>query len=179
MTPKTVTPKTSTIGKKTVLFAPKTTPSTSIKTVTPVQKLTPTVATTDVQDYDVVIMTEDNEVTLMEDEIGNLFQDTYSQELVTELLLENLQALPEEPPILQEPANIMYIQICDQIDANILVKISGINVIALYDTSTSMSSMAHSCYLKLEIPTFIKCGIHHVSTFSYWLSFMPCRTNML
>ena len=38
---------------------------------------TPTVATIDVQDdEEVAIVAEDNEVTLKEDEIGNLFKDT-------------------------------------------------------------------------------------------------------
>ena len=80
MPPKVVTTKTSATGKKTGLFAPKTTPSSPVKTVTPVQKSTPIVATTDVQNgEEVIIVTEDDEVTLTKDYSGNLFQDTYCE----------------------------------------------------------------------------------------------------
>ena len=48
-------------------------------------------------------MTEDDELALTEDEIGNLFQDTSSEEeLRNERQQANLQALQEEPPSLQE-----------------------------------------------------------------------------
>ena len=67
------------ISKMTVHFTPKTTSSSPIKKVTPVQKLTPTLATINVQDHkEVVIVTEDDDIILTEDEIGNLFQDTSS-----------------------------------------------------------------------------------------------------
>ena len=72
MSSKEVTAKTSAIGKNYVWFAPETTPSNSIKTVTPVWKTTPTIATIDVQDDEVVLIeTENGEVTSTEDEIGN------------------------------------------------------------------------------------------------------------
>ena len=72
-----MTIKTSAIGKKTVRFTHKTTFISSIKRVTPAQKPTPIVATTVIQDdVEVVIPTEDDEITLTGDEIGNVFQDT-------------------------------------------------------------------------------------------------------
>ena len=61
MMPKAVTTKTSTIGKKAVLFAPKTTSYSPIKRVTPVQKLTLTAAGINIQDdKDVAIVAEDD-----------------------------------------------------------------------------------------------------------------------
>ena len=81
MTPKAVATKSSSIGKKTLWFMTKIIPNRSTNTVTPVQKLAPTVATINVQDdKEVVIVTEDNEVTFTKDEIGNLFQCTSSEE---------------------------------------------------------------------------------------------------
>ena len=44
-----------------------------------------------------------------------------------------IQVFLEEPSSLQEPANVMHIQIHHQANANFLVKISAINVVALYD----------------------------------------------
>ena len=62
--------KTSAICKKTISFVPKTTNSNSIKTVTSLQKLTCTIATTSVwDDEEVVIMTKDDKVSLTQDEI--------------------------------------------------------------------------------------------------------------
>ena len=106
--------KTFDIGEKSVQFTPKMTPHSSIKTVTPVQKLTPTVIIIDVQDdEEVVRVTEDDEVSWTEDEIGNLFQGTSSEEeLGNEWLWTNLQAFQEEPS-LQELVYIMQIQIHD------------------------------------------------------------------
>ena len=58
-----------------------TNPSSSVKTVTPVQKLTPTVNAIDVQHVEEVgIVAEDNEVPLTEDEIENLFQEASSED---------------------------------------------------------------------------------------------------
>ena len=49
--------------------------------VTSTQKPTPTMATIDDQNNEeVVTVTEDNEVILTEDKIGNLFKDTSSEE---------------------------------------------------------------------------------------------------
>ena len=80
-TPNVMTTTISAIGKKTVQFMPKPTSSNSTKLVALIQKLILTVPTTDVQgDKEVVIITNDNEVTLTEDEIGNLFQDSFSEE---------------------------------------------------------------------------------------------------
>ena len=80
------------------------------------QELTPTVTTTNVQDDEVDIVTEYNEVTLTEDENVNLFQDTSSEEeMSNELLQANLQAL-------QEPTDIIKIQIHDLADANFPLK---------------------------------------------------------
>ena len=79
MTPKAVTAKTSTFSKKAVQFPSKTTITSSLKTMTPVRKLTSTVATIDVQDdEEVVTVTLDDKLTLTDNEIGNLFQDTSS-----------------------------------------------------------------------------------------------------
>ena len=48
----------------------------------------------------------------------------------------------------------MHIQIHDQRDANFPVKIAGINIIDLYDTSTNMSFMSYACYVELkDIPS--------------------------
>ena len=44
----------------------------------------------------------------------------------------------------------MHIQICDQANANCHVEISGINVIALYDTGTNISCKTYACYIKLK-----------------------------
>ena len=77
---------------------PKPTSSNCTKTVISIAKLTLTVATTDVQDdEEVFVVTEDNKVTLTENEIQNLFQDISSEEqLGTEWLKANLQAFHEE-----------------------------------------------------------------------------------
>ena len=98
ITPQSVTTKVSAIGKKMVQFVPKTTNSSSMKAVISAWKPTPTVATTDVLNYEeVVIVTEDDEVTLTEDEIGNPFQDTSSEEeLGAGWLQANVDALEEE-----------------------------------------------------------------------------------
>ena len=56
-----------------------------MKAVTSIQKQTPTLNTIDVQDNEkAVIVTEDDEVTLTVNGIGNLFQDTSSEELSNE-----------------------------------------------------------------------------------------------
>ena len=44
----------------------------------------------------------------------------------------------------------MQIQVHDQADANIPVKISGVNVIALYNTGANMSYMSYESYMKLK-----------------------------
>ena len=62
----------------------------------------------------------------------------------------NLQALQQELSPLQEPANITQVQICDQKDADFPVEFLGIDVIALYDTSTNMSCMSYACCEKLK-----------------------------
>ena len=81
MTLKAVRTKTSTFGKKTVQFAPKTTPSSSVKTVTHKQKQTPTVDTIDVKDDEEAgTVTEDDIASLTEDKVANLFQDTSCKE---------------------------------------------------------------------------------------------------
>ena len=52
-----------------------------MKTVTMIQKPTDIVTSIDVQyDEEIVVMTNGNEVTLNEDDIANLFQDTFSEE---------------------------------------------------------------------------------------------------
>ena len=81
-------------------------------------------------DEEVVIVTRDNEVTLTEDEVENLFQDASTEEeLGTEWLQAILQALQEEPSLWQT-ANVIDIHIFDWADANFPVKITGVNVIA-------------------------------------------------
>ena len=61
-------------------------------------KNTPLVAAIDVQDGDEIsISADDDQVFLTEDKIRNIFQDTSSEEeLETEWLLVNLQALQDE-----------------------------------------------------------------------------------
>ena len=55
--------------------------NTSTKTVTLIQKPTPTITAFDVQDdEEVFILADDNEVALTKDEIRNLFQDTSSED---------------------------------------------------------------------------------------------------
>ena len=127
-----------------------TAPSSLVKPAILVQKLTPAVTTIDVQDdKEVAIVVDDNEVDLTEDEIWNIFQDTSSEaELGNEWLKASSQALQKEPSSLQEPANVMHIQICDEANVNFPVKISGINVVALHDTGANMSCMSYACYMK-------------------------------
>ena len=62
--------------------------------MTPAWKMTPTGTTIDVQDdKEVDIVARDDEVALTEDEIGNLFQDTSSEDkLRNDWLKANLQA---------------------------------------------------------------------------------------
>ena len=60
-------------------------PLVALYTLTPVEKPMPNVTTINVlDDEEVVIVTEDDGVTLIEDEFGNLFQDTFEDELGTE-----------------------------------------------------------------------------------------------
>ena len=66
------------------------------------------------------------------------------------------KALQEEPSSLQKPANIMQIQICNQADTNFAVKISGIDVISLYDMGFNMSCISYPCYTKLIDPPSLK-----------------------
>ena len=70
--------------------------------------------------------------------------------------LAHLQALQEELSSLQEPANVIHIQICNQANVNFTLKISGINIVALYDTGTNMRCMPYTCYMKLKHPTSLK-----------------------
>ena len=73
--------KTYSVGKKTAQFTAKPIISNPTKTVTSVWKTTPILSNIDVQDKDdIAISTDDDEVILTEDEIGNLFQDTFSSE---------------------------------------------------------------------------------------------------
>ena len=91
------------------------------------------------EDKEAVIVTEDDEVVLAVDKIGNLFGDTSSEEkLSNEWLQANIHVLQDESSSLQEPANVMYIQICDQAIAKFPVKISGINFVAFCDTGVNM-----------------------------------------
>ena len=81
--------------------------------MTSVQKLTPVVATTENQDND--NFSAWWWVTLVEYEIRILFWDTSSEEeLQTERLQLNWQAMQDEPSSLQDPAN-MQIQINEKI----------------------------------------------------------------
>ena len=73
ISPKTVTTNMTVIGKKPVQFVPKTTNSSSTKAMRSIQNLTHTVATVDVKDdEEIVIVSENDEVILTEDEIGNI-----------------------------------------------------------------------------------------------------------
>ena len=68
---------------KLLLYIIPTQPTTSnpTKTVKSIQKLTPTVLTVDVKhDGKIAVVTNDDEVILTEDDIGNVFQDTSSGE---------------------------------------------------------------------------------------------------
>ena len=92
------------------------------------------------------MVADGNEVSLTEDEIGNLFQVTFAEDEVgNEWLKASLHAFLEEPSSWQEHTNIMDYQVCDQSTANFLVKNSGVNIIALYDTGTNMSCMSYAC----------------------------------
>ena len=107
--------------------------------------------TTDIPDDEETVIV--NGWFLSKDVIEFVFQDTSSEEEVgNEWLQVNLQALQEDPSSLQEPANIMQIQICDEKGANFPVKIAGINVITLYTTGVNMSYMSIACYRKLKDP---------------------------
>ena len=50
----------------------------------------------------------------------------------------------------------MHAQICDQTNANFPVQMSGVNVVALYDTGTNMSHMSYACYAELKELSLIK-----------------------
>ena len=173
--PKTVTATPSAIGKQTVQFVPKITTNSPIKAATSIQKPTPTIIAIDVQDdKEVAIVVEDNEVALLEDEIGSLFQDTSSEdELGNEWLETNLQALQKEPSSLLKPANLMHILICEQANANFQVKISGVDVTALYDTSTNMKLYAICMIYEIKWSTTDTNDICCVSALSYGSWFMP------
>ena len=56
----------------------------------------------------------------------------------------------------QEPFSIMQIQICDKADANFPAKVSGVNVITLYDTGTNMSCISLAWNVKLKDPPSLK-----------------------
>ena len=87
---------------------------TTTRVVASVWKPTPIVATVDVQDdYEcVVISTHNYEVTMTEDEIGNLFQETSQEdEIDDEGIQSHLQALRNEPSFSQTPAYAMQIWI--------------------------------------------------------------------
>ena len=58
--------------------------------------------------------------------------------------------MQEEPSSLQEPAHVMHIQILNQVNPNLPMKIPGINVLILYDAGTNMSCMSYLCYMKLK-----------------------------
>ena len=92
---KTVTTKTSSIGKKIVWFVPKPSNSRTVKVVTSIQTPIPTVATiTASDDEEVVIVTKDDEVILTKDVVENLLHDTsYEEEFNNDWLQANLLAL--------------------------------------------------------------------------------------
>ena len=115
-------------------FITKLTNDNCAKRLTWIQKPTPAVAVIDILDEEERgILVDDNEIILAEEEIGNLFQGTSSEE---ESLQLNLQALQDESSSLKEPDDILQIHICDQKDANFPGKITGIDVTALYDMGT-------------------------------------------
>ena len=64
--------------------------------------------------------------------------------------------MQEELSSLQEPTKVIHIQICDQANANVPMKISVHSVVALYDTGTNMSCTSYACYMKLKVPTLLK-----------------------
>ena len=111
---------------------------------TTVQKLTPTVTAIDVQDdEEVVIVAEDYEVTLTEDEIGNLFQDTSpNDKLGNEWLKTNVRLCKKN--FLCRNLQLLY-TFKDQANSNFPGKILGINVITIYDTGTMMSCLSYTC----------------------------------
>ena len=57
---------------------------------------------------------------------------------------QTYRALQEEI-FLQEPTNVIHIQIFQQANGNFPVKISRINVVTLYDTGSNMSCMLYAC----------------------------------
>ena len=72
--PNLVQTKTLPLGKNMVKFTTQPTSTYPTKTVTSVCKPTPTLGTIDVQDKgEIAVLADDDETTLTEDEIGNLF----------------------------------------------------------------------------------------------------------
>ena len=113
-----------------------------------VWKLTPVVATIDAQDEDecVSISADDEDITFIEEEIGNLLQDTFSGDKVDdEWLQPHLEVLQVEPSVQWIPVPINKIP----------VKIAGINNAALYDTRPHKSCMSYICYTKLMDPPLL------------------------
>ena len=111
----------------------------------------------DEDDEEIFVVTKDDDITLTEYEIGNLTQDTSSEEECgAEWIEANLEALQEATPSLQDSASIMHIQLCDQLDTDFPVKIWGIDVIALHDTGNNMRCMSYVCYVKLRDPPSLK-----------------------
>ena len=52
----------------------------------------------------------------------------------------------------------MHIQICDQANKNILMKISEISVFAMSDTGANMSCISYAWYMRLKDLVSLKIG---------------------
>ena len=112
-------------------------------------------ATTDVEDEDecVIISADDNNITLIEEETGNLFQDTFSGDKADEEWFQpHLEALKVEPSFQQILGITLQICFNDRRNAKFWVKLSGINAKALYNIRANKRCMSYTCYNKWKGP---------------------------
>ena len=121
-TPKMVPAKTNPVSKKTVCFNTKPASGcivscpTNIKMVTSVWKPTPAVATIGIQDEECIVnSTVLNKAMFTEDKLGNLFQDTSSEDEVDDKWPQSsFQALQVMHPPFKKTGNVMQIGISDK-----------------------------------------------------------------
>ena len=152
-----MTSKSSSISKRTLWFAPKTTTSHHAKTVMLVQKPTHTITTFDVQDdEEVVIVAANNEVDLTDDEFRNHFQDTSSSHKFGNVWLKaSLQFAGGAFFIARTCQCYAYSNMWSS-KCKFPCKSLRINVVALYDTGANIGSMTYACYMKLKGPPSLK-----------------------
>ena len=98
------------------------------------------------------ILPGDNDVSLTEAEIDNLSVESATDEEMTyeeewlQTCLSHLKDLPMTKP---ENANIMQIQVKEWKTSDFPGQISGINILAPFDTGTGISCMSYGCYSRL------------------------------